>query len=355
MLLPSYATREQVKRAMDSAETARNNGRIDRALASASRNIDKLCRRRFYPESTTRKFDWPNKQYARSWRLWLESNELISLNTLTSGGIVIPAASYFLRRADDLDEPPFTYIEIDVSTVAGFSAGNTWQRSIQAAGLFGYRNDETPAGTLAAAVADDTTTTATISNSDAMGIGDLIRVESERMIVTGRAMLDTGQNLAGTLDASLATTGVPVGSGAMFTAGETILIDSERMLVEDIAGNTLIVKRAWDGSVLAGHSAPADVFAPRTLTVERGALGTTAASHSSATAINRWMPPPLINQLAIAEAMVEVGQQSASYAASQSAGESMRASFGGSQSGLADLRERVCRAHRRNILGPVAV
>lgn len=354
MSLPAYATREAVKRALDSAETARNNTRIDAALASASRNIDKLCRRRFYPEYTTRSFDWPNRQYAYTWRLWLESNELISATAVTSGGVTIDPASYFLRRMDDLEEPPYTHLEINVGSLAGFSAGVSWQKSIQILGWFGYRDDQVPAGALAGAVADATTTSVTVSNSDAVGIGDLLRVESERMIVTGRSMAATGQSVVGTLDAALSATGVTVGSGAAFSVGETILIDTERMLVEDVAGNVLVVKRAWDGSVLAAHTG-SGIWAPRLLMVERGAVGTTAAAHGSGAAVYRWVSPPLVAQLAVAEAMVEVGQQSASYAASQSAGEAMRASFGGVNSGLADLRDRVCRAHRRRVLGPVAV
>ena len=59
MQQPWYATREQVKRALDSAETARNNAQVDRAIASASRTIEAQMHRRFYPWDGIRYFGYP--------------------------------------------------------------------------------------------------------------------------------------------------------------------------------------------------------------------------------------------------------------------------------------------------------
>lgn len=349
MATPWYATREQVKRALDSAETARSNTRIDRALASATSTINSLCRRPngFYPTLTTRYFDWPNQQGARSYRLWLESNTIISLASLVSGGTTIDPADYFLRRSDNVDEPPYTHIEIDLAGSAAFASGSTHQRSITATGLFGYRNNETPAGALAEAL-DTSETSVDVTNSAAIGVGDLYRVDSERMIVTEKSMLDTGQNLQTSVTASTADVTIAVTTGSAFAVGEVILIDAESMLIVNIAGNNLVVKRAWDGSVLAAHTAPtADIYAARTLTVERGALGTTAAAHDTATAINRWVAPALVSQFSEALAMVELEAASSAYAGSRGSGDSARAPAGGS---LEDLRDRVKRAHRRQLL-----
>lgn len=348
MAAPTYATREAVKRALDSAETARSNTRIDRALASATSTVNQVCRRRFHPTLATRYFDWPNQQYARPWRLWLDSNELVEAYTVTAGGTIIPASDYFLRRSDDRDEPPYTHVEINLASSAGFAAGATPQRSIAIYGLYaGCPVAETPAGTLAEAL-DDSETGVDVTDSATVGIGDLIRVESERMVVTGKSMLDTGQNLQVSLTASTADVTVAVTTGSAFVEGEIILIGAERMLVVDIAGNNLIVKRPWDGSVLAAHTAPtADIYAPRTLTVERGAQGTTPAEHSTAAAVARWDPPPLVHQMCLAEAMVELEAQGSGYAKSRGSGGNKQEPAGGS---LEDLRERVCRAHRRKLL-----
>lgn len=347
MATPWYANREAVKLALDSAETARNNTRIDRALDSATRTINTLIRRPhgLYPTVATKVWPWPNQQGARSWRLWLEENTLISATTVTSGGVIIPSSDYFLEPVNS--GPPYDRLEIDLSSSSAFSAGDTWQRSIEIAGVFGHSNVETPAGTLAEAL-DASETAVDVTDSAVVGIGDLIRVESERMVVTGKTMLDTTQNLQASLTADMASVTVAVTDGTAFTVDETLLIDSERMRVVDIAGNNLTVKRAQDGSVLAAHTAPtADIYAPRTLTVERGALGTTAATHAASTAVQRWVPPPLTPQLAIAEAMVELEAQSSGYAGKRGSGDSEREPAGGT---IEDLRKRVCHTYRRKIL-----
>ena len=110
------------------------------------------------------------------------------------------------------------------------------------------------------------------------------------------------------------------------------------MLVEDISGNNLTVKRAWDGSPIAAHTAGAVIYAPRTLTVTRGALGTTAATHSSGATVQRWDPPGQASQLCVAEALTDLLQGRSGYARTAGSGDSEREASG---RGLRDLRERV--------------
>jgi hypothetical protein len=117
---------------------------------------------------------------------------------------------------------------------------------------------------------------------------------------------------------------------------EVILIDSERMLVVDVAGTVLTVKRAWDGSVLATHANPSDIYAPRTLTVVRGDLGTTAATHSTALTIYRHLVPGLVRDLAIAEAMSTLLQEGSGYARTAGSGENEREVSGRGVKGLRD-------------------
>lgn len=319
-----YTTRETVKAALDSAETARNNGQVDRAVAAATGAIHGRLHRRFYPELAVRYFDWPARRYGRPWRLWLDQHDLISVTTLLSGGTTIAAADYFLRPDDG---PPYTRVEIDLDSTAAFGGGGTAQRDIAITGLWGYRNDESPAGTLAEAL-DASETAVDVTDSAAIGVGHIIRVDDERMIVTGKTMLDTGQNLGGDLAATMAAVTVPVSTGSSYAVGETILIDAERMLIVDIAGNNLVVKRGWDGSVLAAHTTGADIYAPRTLTVTRGALGTTAAAHDSAAAIYRHDPPAGIVRLATALALDTLLQETSGYAREVGSGESTREASG---------------------------
>lgn len=340
-----YATREDVKSALDVKESARNNGQVDRALGTASLTIegDQLTGRRFYPEVDTRTFDWPAHVDPAGWyrRLWLDRNELISVTTLAVAGTTIDPGDYHLRRIDGREEPPYDYIDID-SAVSPPSTG-IYNRAVSILGVYGYDLNTTPAGALAEAL-DASETGVDVTDSAAVGVGSLLLVESERMIVTGKSMLDTGQNLGGALTASAADTTVPVTTGSAYAVGEVILIDAERMRIVDIAGNNLIVKRSWDGSVLAAHSLGADIYAPRTLTVERGVLGTTAAAHADATAVRVQVYPDPVRDLAIAEAVTQLVQESSAYGRVIGSGDNAIEAAG---KGLRAMRDQVRQRYGR--------
>lgn len=343
-----YATREDVKHALDSKETARNNAQIDRALDSASLAIegDGIARRRFYPEIDTRTFDWPRyyRDSPRYRRLWLDENELVSVITLKVNGVTIDSGDYFVRRVDRRDEPPYDYIDIEQS--AGAHIGATHERAVEITGPYGYDLNDAPAGAVAGAL-DNAQTNINVTNSAAIGVGSLIKVDAERMLVTGKAMLTTAQTIGGNLTAALSNTTVPVTTGSAYAVGEVILVDAERMLIVDIAGNNLIVKRQWDGSVLAAHSTGAAVFAARTLTVVRAALGTTAATHADTTPARVHVYPGPVRSLAIAEAVVQVSQESAAYARVVGSGDHTIEAVG---RGLKDLRDQVRHAFARPML-----
>ena len=342
-----YATREDVMRALDSKLTARNARQIDRALESASRDVEDLCHRQFYPVQATRYFDWPTRQGATPWILRLDDKELISVSTLASGGTVITSDEYNLEPVNY--GPPFNRIEINLGGSASFGGGDTYQRNIQVTGLFGYRNTETSVGALAEILdASETGIDVNGAASAVLGVGSVLRVDSERMLVTGRTMLDTGQNLGGSgLTAQANSVTVAVSDGTQFAVDEILLIESERMLVVDIAGNNLTVKRAWDGSVLAAHSAGVDIYASRTLTVTRGALGTTAATHANGTTIHRWDPPGPVRDLTIAQATAQLTNEQTGYARTRKSGDGGTSERATDATALASLRDRVYKSHGR--------
>jgi hypothetical protein len=329
----TYASREDVKDALDILETSRAEAQIDRVLRAATDSVEGLLVRRFYPEIRTMTFDYPpwRAPLGTPWKLYLGQHELISVTTLTSGGTTFSASEYFLRPDDG---PPFLRLELDISATNAFSAGSTHQRSISILGLYGYRNDESAAGSLATTV-NSSTTTVDVSNGSLVGVGNLLRLETERMSVTGRSFLDSTENLG----AAVAVDGessITVSTGG-FNAGEVLLIGAERMLITDVAGTTLVVKRAWDGTTLQAHANGADVYVSRRLTVRRGALGTTAAAHTAPVDVLRWTPPPLVQDLTIAEAMASLVQERTGYARTIGKGEGEREVRG---VGLADLREQ---------------
>src|SRR6266536_1045041 len=306
-----YATREDVKSALDLKESARANAQVDRVIESASRSVEGLLRRRFFPQVATRYFDWPSYQYALPWRLWLDQDEIISLTSMTAGGVTITPGNVNLEPANS--GPPYTRIEINLGSSSSFASGPSYQRALTLTGVFGYSADEEPAGALAALISSTTAATADVTDSAAVGVGTIVKVDGERMLVTEKSMLTTGQTLQTPLTASVADVTVNVTTGSAYVVGETILLDSERMLVVDVAGNALTVRRAYDGSVLASHSG-STIYAPRRLTVTRGALGTTAATHSNAAPVVRHVVPGLVRELAVAEAVNTLEQEQSGYA-----------------------------------------
>ena len=331
-----YVTREAVKTALDSKETARNNAQVDRAIAAGTRAVDGLTKRRFAPQLATRYFDWPSEDRRAYGKLWLDGDELVSVTTLTAGGTEIAASDYFLRPDDG---PPYNRIEIDRASSAVFAAGDTSQRSIAITGLFGYDLIEEPVGELTSALDADPDDTASIQwNTARIGVGDVLRIDSERMIVESKSMVDTTQNLATPLTASMANDTVAVADGDAFSVDEVILLDAERMLVVEIAGNNLTVKRAWDGSTLAAHTA-SDIYSLSGVGVDRAELGTTLAAHSSSAVVYRHVFPAPIQSLALAEAITQLQGETSGYARTVGSGDAARSEpFG---RGLDILRRQV--------------
>lgn len=334
-----YTTRERVKTAVDLKWSARIDPQIDDAIEAASDTIDGDMHRVFYPEIVTHYWDWPNFEYAYPWRLWLNNKELADVTgnvpVVTSGGVVIPNSACNFEPVNS--GPPFTYLELRRDMNYGFGVGPTPQRDIGIAGTFGYWTRTAPGGALAAALGDTTGSAASITNGALPGVGDNILVGSERLLVTDKTMTASGQTQQGSgcSTAKASDNLLAVTDGTKFAPYEVLLLDAERMQVVDVAGNNLTVRRAWDGSVLATHSG-ATIYAARLLTVTRGALGTTAATHLIGAGASVALVPGLIRQLATAYALVDVTNQAGAYAQSQGDGETKLAKIGQGLPALAD-------------------
>jgi hypothetical protein len=347
-----YCTREDVTGALDVKLSARNTRQVDRAIESGARSIEGLLHRSFRPVLATRYFDWPNRDSRTSWRLWLYENELISLDTLTAGGVAIAPTDYFLEPVNL--GPPYRWIEIDLSSSAAFSAGATHQRAIAGLGLWGFSNDEELVGTLVSDLDADEDDGATATwATPTIGVGDVLRIGSERVIVTNKTMVNTGQDLGGSgLSANIGNVTVQVTDGTAFAAGMVLRVDSERMLVVDLAGNDLTVKRAWDGTVLAAHSAGVDIYSLTGIELDRAALGTTLAAHLAGADIYRHEVPGLVRELNIAEAINTIQQEGTGYARRSGLGEERgtgkpNSDIEASGRGLDDLRQQAYTAFGR--------
>jgi hypothetical protein len=347
-----YCTREDVTSALDVKLTARNSRQVDRVIESGARSLEGRLKRTFRPVLATRYFPWPDRAYPSPWRLWLDGDEVISLSQLVAGGVTIASTDYFLEPANS--GPPFRRIEIDLGSSAAFSSGPTHQRAIAVTGLWGYRNDEELVGELTSGLDADITDTASAAWYTAqLGVGDVLRLDDERVIITEKTMVDSGQNLGGAgLTALASNVTVAVSDGSAFAVGVVLRIDSERMLVVDKAGNDLTVKRAWDGTVLAAHSAGVDIYTLTGVELDRAQLGTTLAAHTTGADIYRHLVPGLVRELNVAEAINTLQQEAGGYSRRTGVGEERGGGRVGtvveaSGRGLDDLRERVFDAFAR--------
>lgn len=335
-----YCTRDEVMFALASKSTAYNAAQIDREIEAASRSIERALFRKFYPFKGTRYMDWPGstRRVSPAWKLWLDENELLVVDTLSSGGIAISVSDIIPRPSG---APPFNCIELNRSGSATFGGGSTPQNTVAITGTFGFCDDNETATALSAAITTVGALTCNVLNSAAVGVGQLIKIDSELLIVTDKTLLATADTA--TLAEDVGAEILAVTNGTLYGKNEVLTVGSERIRVVEIAGNNLIVQRAFDGSAVAAH-AGATVYAPRTLTVSRGVLGTSSATHLSAAGVSRNVAPGPIRQLAVGLSLVAVEQENTAFARTIGSGEGTRNASGRS---IKDLWDNAIELYQR--------
>ena len=208
---------------------------IEDLLEGVSRYIDQWTNRTFYPRYETRYYSVPDGEYPRSLML---DDDLLAVVTLTNGDAnTIASTEYYLSPRNyepkyqiTLEEASTYYWELD-------SSGNS-EYVISVAGWWGYHNHYTQRGWYAAST------------------------------------------LAEALDIS--ETDWDVTSGAAYSPGQIVKVDTELAIISSISSNTLSV-------------------------VQRGENGSTAATHLTAATLYRWQPMDSIRQatMLIAQSMYQ--------------------------------------------------
>lgn len=338
-----YCTREDVKNALDVASTARSDAQIDRLIDSASRTVEGLLHRVFYPTRATRTFDFPSMNDAPGypWRIWLDANEVVRINTLNSSGVLLGPGDYFLSPADS--GPPYNRIDLNLASNASFGNGSTFQNQISITATFGYNDVIATVSALDGSIDDVSTTVTTTASS--VGVGDLISVDDERMQVVDKTFADTGAEFAGCQNANKGDAVLAVPDGSLFEPGEVLRLDLERVLIKDISGNNLAVERAWDGTKLDTHTS-GTVYAARALSVVRGVLGSAASGHFDAAPVAVQVYPGPIRALTIAETIVALQSERGAYVNTIGAdGTGAQRNYSGA--GLGDIRAQAYQAYGR--------
>lgn len=319
-----YTSREKLKRA-GQINGAEKDAIVARHIESSSRQIDRWTRRFFIPRDETRLYRWPTNRNRGT--VLILDQDLISVSTLqseaqNSSPTTIAASDYFLEPENV--NPPYDRIEIDLSSTATFSSGDTPQRSISVAGSWGFSADTRSVGTVVGAGLGTTTATSFVcSDSSLIDVGDTLLIESEQIFVSARSFAALGSILVddASVTANPADDTITVDSSHGIVAGEVIRLDSEIMFVEAASTNDLIVTRQFDGTLLAAHANNTPVHTNRTLTIERGLNGTTAATHADTTAISKYEPEFDISNWCLGIALASIHQEQAGWGRSVGTGD----------------------------------
>lgn len=331
-----YVTREEVYDAMDFKGSIVSARKIDSAIAAASRSIETLVDRKFYPVIATKYFSAPSGTV-----LWFETPDmLISATTVTSGGQTISSNDYFLEPINY--GPPYNRLELDLGSDSFFNTQDTTQRQVAITGTWGY-DLNLEAATVLIASPGSSTAYVDVLDSRAVGIGNLLKINSEYLEVTEKQLTDTGLNTTALTAQKSAETITGITAGTIFP-DEVIQIDSEQMKVKSVAGTTITVDRAFGGTTLAAHDAGADIYAYKRLTVSRGVNGSNAASHSSTDVVYKVTYPADIVELCLAEAVSTLQQRLSGYGRTVGSGDNLREAKG---SALAQMRSAVVKNYRR--------
>jgi hypothetical protein len=306
-----YATREAVKNA-GQIKGSSLDPTLDRLIEAASTDVEEQLKHRFISYLDTRRFNYPPSRkaadvyYVWPYGLFLDE-DLLEATLVTKDGdleTTIAPADYFLlpdsedqKREIEINLTSGNYLGPAVSSSAGA------QDAIRITGEWGYSRSTKAAGALAAAalIGD---VTIRIPDSSLVGIGDTLRIDNERLFVSGRRLEATGATLTADVAGNDAHRTIPVDDATLIHAGELITIGAERLYVEAISGNNLIALRAEDASQLEAHLDNDVVMAPRLLEVVRGINGSAAAAHLIAASVLKYAPPGDIVELTIANVLL---------------------------------------------------
>ena len=319
-----YTTRESLKRAIGLSGNE-NDEAVDRLIEAASRDVDNLTHRWFIPKTQTRLFRWP-ATYGVGSVLWMDA-DLLSVSTLQTKAqnatpTTISSSDFFLEPNNT--NPPYSRIEIDLSSTAAFEAGDTPQRSISVAGSWGFSSDTVSLGTVSSGLSSDATATSMVCSTGSLtsgiNVGDTLLIESEQLFVSEKTSAALGSVLINGALTANKSENVTIDSGHGISAGEVVKVDSEEMFVRATTATTLTIERAYNATTLAAHNDDAAVHIFRSLTVTRGVNGTTGATHANATAISAYRPPAPVRELTQAIAIASVTQEAGAWGRSLGAG-----------------------------------
>ena len=241
-----YATLDQLKKALtDITSTSYDVVLVD-VLSRASRMIDALTDREFYPTLATRYLDSQGTD-----RLWLPW-PLLSITTLqissdhgsTYGYTPVENTDFFSSDGIRWGETPYQHLVMAVNS-SSYDVFYAGQRAVKITGIWGWRRNYSRAW---------------VASGDTVNNVTSISAAGTSLTVNDADGAD-GRGLT-----------------PRFSPGNLIKIESEYLAVTAVNTTTNI------------------------LTVVRGQNGTTAAAHVNGTAISTWLPEEIVIQATLTQA-----------------------------------------------------
>jgi hypothetical protein len=210
-IVNGYATLAEVlsNKSIKSTDVA-DDAFIEAMIENTSRLIDEVTGRWFYPKIQTRLHDTP-----ALYELRLDA-DLLEATTVTNGDTTTVTAAEYTTMP--LNDSPIWALRLKPSASISWSASTAgdYAGAVSVAGIWGYHTSYRLAWrlltTISAAIATTTVTTFTAT------------------------------------------------AGTQFSSGQIVKVDSEFMLVTGVSGVTITVERGWNGSTAATHLISAAVY-----------------------------------------------------------------------------------------------
>lgn len=218
-----YVDRDTLKNALSiPASTTGDHALLDAAIESVSRLIDDYCGFPFAPSSGVRHYTALGSE-----RLYLDMPLLAldMLRTDTSGNAdyntTWTSSDYYLtpyNASAETPPRPFWEIEVRPNATAAFPARA--RRGVQLTGTWGYYDQRANTTATLATAVNATAVTLALNGATALHAGQMILMDSERMLVTQTPASATGAHTSGVT----VTRGVNGTTGAAHTSGATIQV-----------------------------------------------------------------------------------------------------------------------------------
>lgn len=288
-----YATVAEVLQDLN-PDSGGNEVSILESIRFASDFIDKRPKLgAFIPYTEAKRFDGNGED-----RLFIPP--ILTVTSVVNDDVTLASTDYLLYPRDKhWENGPYSSILHDPD---GDYAGAGWTDEKDVLVITGKWGKYDKSAATGATVQNDPQAagdvTLAVDDGSKISPGMVLLIGTEQELVTGTGAVTAAVTTV-TEPIAESDTEITLADATKVFIGEIIRVDLEKMKVLDINTTTkkALVARAYHGTARATHADNSAVDVYRTFSVDRGVNGTTAAAHLKTTTISRYLPPPEINTL----------------------------------------------------------